>query len=88
MAKYRKKPVVVDAMRWTGKNTAAVRKFCGRVTKIYDGHKIAYLLISTNQGKIPARKGDWIIRRNGKILTYCPPDIFAETYEKVEDGGE
>lgn len=27
--KYRKKPIVVEAIRWTGKNQTEIDKFCG-----------------------------------------------------------
>jgi len=86
--KYRKKPVVVDAIQWTGKNTSAVRRFCPATVRVYDGRKISYLLIPALSGRHVVRKNDWIIRSaKGKLSPCkfypCKPDIFEQTYEKV-----
>ena len=88
MAKFRKKPVVVDAIRWTGKNTQKVKKFCSyNITRIFDGRKVCALLIHTLEGNMTANKGDWIIRGvkgvKGEYYS-CKPDIFELTYEKVK----
>ncbi len=56
--KYRKKPVVVEAVRWNGNN--------------YKGDMIA-------------KKGDYIIKGVQGEFYPCKPDIFAETYEEVEE---
>ncbi len=84
MAKYRKKPVVVDAIQWTGKNTSAVQQFCPVAIKIYDGRKIAYLLIPTLEGGHQAKKKDWIIKGVKDEFYPCKPDIFEQTYEAVK----
>lgn len=92
MAKYRKKPVVIDAVNWDGKNFDEVSNF----TKNFHGHKKAYedaeegslktgeYYIHTLEGVMTATKGDWIIKGvNGEFYP-CKPDIFEKTYEKVE----
>ena len=85
MAKYRKKPVIIEAIQWTGKNTSAVRRFCPVAVKIFDGRKIAYLLIPTLEGDHQASKKDWIIKGVAGEFYPCKPDIFKQTYEKVEE---
>lgn len=35
MAKYRKKPVVIEAVQWTGKNIGAIKKFVGASAKFH-----------------------------------------------------
>ncbi len=86
MGKYSKKSVVVEAVKWTGKNTSAIRQFCPSALRIYDGRKIAYLLLPTlgsGQGRLRTDKNDWIIKDvKGKFYP-CKPDIFEQTYEKV-----
>lgn len=86
MAKYRKKPVIVEAIQWTGKNTSAVRRFCPGMIKVYDGRKIAYLLLPAlgcGHGRQVINKNNWIVKdAKGKFYP-CKPDIFKQTYEKV-----
>lgn len=37
-------------------------------------------------GPQTARRGDWLINRNGEEVYTCEADVFAETYEKVSPG--
>ena len=90
--KYRKKPVEVEAVRWTGKNRAEIRIFCphsaffsparhdteGRTTEWS-------LLIDNIEGIMYAEIGDYIIKGvNGEYYP-CKPDVFAMTYERVAE---
>lgn len=80
MAKYRKKPVVVEAIRWTGDNTSEVASFMsGKSVKYGDG----VLVIPTLEGDMIAHVGDWIIRGVYGEYYPCKPDVFAMTYEDV-----
>jgi hypothetical protein len=91
MAKFRKKPVVVDAFQWTGSNEQAEDPEW-IVEAIHDGTvwfidtctprvKVA---IRTLEGVMIAAPGDWIIRGVKGELYPCRPDIFEATYEQVE----
>lgn len=98
--KYRKKPVVIDALQWTGKNHRAMFDFLTENTfdevamKAYhdnfyiDHSKVeGGLIIRTLEGEHIASIGDFIIR-GVKVEYYpCKPDVFEQTYEKVEEGG-
>jgi hypothetical protein len=85
--KFRKKPVVIDAIKWEGKGNYELAVFLGGndwkhvlSTNISNEH----LIIKTLEGKISASIGDWIIKGvNGEFYP-CKPDIFEKTYEKVE----
>ena len=81
--KFRKKPVVIEAVQWTGLNTQEVYDFCNSGSR--DCHVMGdNLLINTLEGVMTASNGDWIIRGvNGEHYP-CKPDIFAQTYEVVE----
>jgi hypothetical protein len=83
MAKYRKKPVVVEAMQFDGKNGAAIQEWAaGAVTWT---PAVQYLLkIKTIEGTMRAAKDDWVIRGIAGEFYPCKPDIFAATYEAVE----
>lgn len=80
MAQYRKKPVVIDAIQWTGGNRQDVADFCGEdvLTTIQDFKPFQ---IGTLEGQHTASVNDWIIRGvNGEHYP-CKPDIFEATYE-------
>lgn len=83
--KFRKKPVVIEAFRWTGGPdqtedpewlSEAIRKGDVAFTK-------TTVLINTLEGVMTANSGDWIIRGVKGEVYPCKPDIFAATYEPV-----
>jgi hypothetical protein len=84
MAKYRKKPVVIEAVQWDGSYDGAqeVNKFNdGELWTITDDRR---LKIPTLEGLMVASVGDYIIKGvNGEFYP-CKPDIFEKTYEKAE----
>jgi hypothetical protein len=79
MPKYRKKPVEIDAIRFTGDNHAEVAAFTG--TPDYGTR--GQFLIATLEGTMEARAGDWVIRGVKGEFYPCKPDIFEATYEPV-----
>lgn len=93
---YKKRPVEIQAVQWTGENAEEIEEFvgdhCGAVRYIYD--KNVYkssqqdrteLIIHTLEGDHHASIGDYIIRGVKGEFYPCKPDIFEETYiEKVE----
>lgn len=83
MAKYRKKPVVIEAIQWTGDNLKELRQMNGfnAVHTCFCGD----LKIKTLEGIMTASVGDYIIRGvNGEFYP-CKPDVFEKTYERAED---
>ena len=83
----RKKPVVIECMKWTGENSVEVKYFCGdKVTFSPDvvlGCSVA--VIDTLEGQHKATPGDIIIKGvNGEFYP-CKPEIFEKTYEIVKD---
>jgi hypothetical protein len=77
--KFRKRPVVIDAIQWTGANAHEVRELSDKVTIGYDGD----LFIQTLEGRMHATKGDWIIKGVQGEFYPCKPDIFEKTYEAI-----
>ena len=90
MPKFRKKPVVIEAVRWTGKNSVdEVGEFLNGVEDVlfhnpYD--KDGFITIPTLEGTMTVSPGDWIIRGVKGEYYPCKPDIFEATYEEVKDG--
>lgn len=81
MAKYRKKPIVIEAVQWTGGNVNEIRQFTGVGATLHSGE----LLIETLEGRLHASYNDWIIKGVKGEFYPCKPDIFEQTYEKVEE---
>ena len=88
--KFRKKPVVIDAFRWTGGDDQtedpiwiieAIKE--GRVYFTLPGTKNVRLNIHTLEGVMVANPGDYIIRGIRGEIYPCKPDIFEATYEAV-----
>lgn len=82
--KYVKKPVVVEAIQWDGKNTNDVLAFGpGKIT--YTEITGSHLMIFTLEGTMTAIVGDWIIKGIKGEFYPCKPDIFEASYEAVTD---
>jgi hypothetical protein len=84
MAKYRKQPVVVDAMLWDGVGSSALKAFMLPVQPIFRSAATGVAVIPTLEGDMYAQPGDWIIKGIKGEFYPCKPDIFAATYEPVE----
>ena len=79
--KYRKKPVVIEAVQWTGNNHAEMCEFID--PEVFEIIPRVGLVIHTLEGDHHASPGDYIIKGvNGEFYP-CKPDIFAKTYENV-----
>ncbi len=88
MAKYRKKPVVVDAWQWNGETLGDAIEFSKKnglpQFPVGSDGDMTGLVIDTLEGKHIASKGDYIIRGIHGEYYPCKPDIFEKTYEKVK----
>lgn len=65
MAKYRKKPVVIEAVQWTGKNEEEIKEFVGSQAEFY------YYPILENHYTVTSEKpesGDYVIGLTIKTL--------------------
>jgi hypothetical protein len=89
MPLYRKKPVVVEARQFTPASGALLAEWCGGYIHGTFGGRLLpnAITIPTLEGEMTARLGDWIVKGSHKD-EYWPvrEDIFAETYEPVEEG--
>jgi len=82
VAKFRKKPVVIEAVQWRGNNLDELREF---VPKEFRHNKVNEPLgIITLEGPLTISEGDWIIKGIKGEFYPCKPDIFAATYEAVD----
>ena len=90
--KYRKKPVVINAFKWTGDMfqnedpewmIEAIQE--GKVYFSNIGKEDFVMKIETLEGTHSANRGDYIIQGVKGELYPCKPDIFEMTYEEVTD---
>lgn len=80
--KYRKKPIIVEAVIWTGNNIDEVKELAKSAVEniIFVDNN---LYIETLEGNIKVSIGDYIIKSIKEEFYPCKPDIFKETYETV-----
>jgi len=81
--KFRKKPVVVEAINWDG-DKQKIKAFFGEFDDWFFS-KYDQLVINTLEGKHRANLGDWIIKGVKGEFYPCKPDIFEQTYKEVAD---
>ncbi len=95
MPKFRKKPIEIEAVQWTGDNHREMFNFLGGKDEEYiqatgvnfyiDWNKVnGGLIIKTLEGEHIASIGDWIIKGVQGEYYPCKPDIFETTYEVVD----
>lgn len=98
---YRKRPVVIEAMRFVGDNHRLIQVYdwianeVGVYSHVHGDipekgvavdHEVGDLLIATLEGEMRCKYGDWVIRGvNGEFYP-CKDDIFMHTYDPVDDG--
>ena len=81
MARFRKKPVVIEAVQFNG-NFEEIESFVGGdLGKDMTGRYV----VATLEGALQISGMDWIIKGVKGEFYPCKPDIFEATYEPVED---
>lgn len=80
--KYRKKPVIIEAIQWKGNNKQEIIDFVKSDCSFSFTNE---LKIYTLEGIMTANINDYVICGvNGEFYP-CKPDIFEQTYEIVEE---
>lgn len=87
MSKYQKKPVVIEAFKWSLTNE---KDFPDWLINGFDDGDLFFefdnadcLRINTLEGVMKVSEGDFIIKGVHGEFYPCKPDIFEETYSKV-----
>lgn len=87
---FRKRPVVVSAIQWTGHNEREIREWCGpsmfgalQPAVHRDPEITAEVLDSLHSSWIGLRTGDWVVRGPRGEFYAIKDDVLAETYEPV-----
>ena len=88
VSKYQKKPVVIEAFEWSLTNEKnmpdwLINEF-DNGTLFFEFDDADWLRINTLEGVMKVSEGDYIIKGVHGKLYPCKPDIFYETYQKVD----
>ncbi|MGW3545883.1 hypothetical protein ACWDNI_35820 [Nocardia niigatensis] len=91
--RYRKRPIVIEAMQWTGDNADALRSWSDGAFDVLDPEDAienpdatGTLFIAANGVWATIETGEWVIR-DSKGHYPCKADIFELTYEPAESEG-
>lgn len=82
MPKFRKKPIVIEAVQFKGQVTDEIRELYG--ARYIVGNNEPAIFVDTLEGTMKVSLNDWIIRGVKGELYPCKPDIFETTYERVD----
>jgi hypothetical protein len=88
MAKYRERPVIIDAWLWDEtKETFAILEEAGVKYSSYQSHLtenyVRNLRILSLGYTAQVEKGDWVIKEIGGKFFPCKPDVFEARYEPL-----
>ena len=88
---YRKKPVVIEAIQFTGTNGWVLKQWSDGAVYVSpvlepteDNPTGEYVQIKTLEGVMTGIVGDYIIKGVKGEFYPCKPDIFLQTYEPAE----
>lgn len=94
LMKFRKKPVVVEAMKFNGSRDS-IQAICDWANRGADEPWVDYVtfdnsdrprevLCHTLEGPLCVAEGDWVIKGTKGEFYPCKPDIFEATYEPAD----
>lgn len=81
MPLFRKRPVVIEAVQFTGENFQQIEHFTRGDTEVSQAGEMT---IETLEGTFHISTGDWVIRGVRGEHYPCKPDIFSQTYETAD----
>ena len=80
MKKFRKKPVVIEAIQFTGDNFKECKDF---LEGNYD-NTVNIPNVKTLNGVVSVEIGEFLCKGVQGEFYPCKPDIFEKTYEEIE----
>jgi hypothetical protein len=89
-ARFRRKPTVVEALRWTGKNGAELVDFLGGPSALLAGmppvvNSTFSLTIRLEEKVLAVEPGDYVVRdEHGEVAPFSA-EVFAVKFESVEE---
>lgn len=79
--KYIKKPILIEAVQWTGDNFNELYDFAGNDVYFQDG----WIYVHTLEGdmKMVNKTGDYLIKGISGEFYFYEKNLFEETYEEA-----
>ena len=90
--KFRKRPIIIDAIQFDGLNLEEVKEFVGdnlsydildSAWQVGKGRPYILMYIKTLEGDMRVSEKDYIIKGVDGEFYPCKPEIFVKTYEEV-----
>ena len=81
--KFRKKPIIVEAIQWTGNNVEELNNFASG-SSCFISFAYDRVYIETLEGTMYAISGDWVIKGIKNEVYPCNLDVFKATYEPLD----
>jgi hypothetical protein len=88
--RYRKKPVIIDAIQYTENSRDRIVNWLGSncystaIGEDGEEYELQNIRIRTLEGELMVSIDDWVIKGVKGEFYPCKPDIFEATYEKVD----
>lgn len=82
MPHFRKRPVVIEAIQFTGTNPEQIADFAYGSIGYANTREVC---IQTREGDMRGKVGDWVIRGVAGEFYLCDDSIFQATYEPVRE---
>lgn len=79
--KFRKKPLMIEAIQWNGANGTEIAEWAGNNISFPSPN--GNMPVHTLEGTLYASVGDWIIKGIKEEFYPCKPDIFEQIYEPI-----
>jgi hypothetical protein len=90
VTRFRKRPVVVEAIRWTGDNEAEVREFAGGLfgtvtpeARVGGPGITAEVLDKLHSTWVGVKTGQWVVRGVKGEFYPIDQEVLEETYERL-----
>ena len=84
VSKFIKRPIVIEAIQYTGENDRELVLWSDLdVIRSLKAEGKKQMSMWTLEGNMVANPGDWIIKGIKGEFYPCKPDIFKDTYERV-----
>ena len=81
--RYRKIPIIVEAIQWNGNNFNEIYDFSSDSSSSVYYDNSDDLCIVTLEGTMKASIDDWIIKGVNNELYPCKPSVFEKTYHSI-----
>lgn len=78
---YKKKPVFIQAVQFTGTNQPEIERFVGE--PIHDCPTVKWICVNTPSGLMAVLEGEFVIRYEDGELDSCSPSVFEAEFEPV-----